>query len=102
RQAGYLLVSRDGNLIVYTSARGVPPAKGVPVERYAIVLIDVARHQQRVVVSSLRANLRPISYEAGNSAVILTGTDTDGTYKLTLADGKLLQVSAYTFLGTLK
>jgi hypothetical protein len=30
RQAGYILVSRNGNLIVYTSARGVPPAKGVP------------------------------------------------------------------------
>ena len=41
-QAGYLLLSRDGNLAVYTSARGVPPAKGVPPERYALVLIDLS------------------------------------------------------------
>jgi hypothetical protein len=101
RQAGYMLASRDGNLIAYTSARGVPPAKNVPPERYAIVVIDLARSEQRVVASLLKVNLRPLSFSPDNSTLMLVGTDTNGTYKLNLTDGNLLQVSGDTYLGTL-
>jgi hypothetical protein len=85
---------------MYTVARGVPPAKGVPPERYAIILADMGQHSQRVLIDGLKVNLRPVAFERGNGVVVLAGTDTDGTYKLTLKDGTLLQVSAYTFLGT--
>jgi hypothetical protein len=100
KQAGWMLLSHDGNLLIYTTARGVPPAKGVPPERYAVVLVDIGQHTQRVLIEGLKVNLRPVAFERGNGVVVLAGTDSDGTYKLTLKDGTLLQVSAYTFLGS--
>jgi hypothetical protein len=100
-QAGNLLFSRDGTLAVYTSARGVAPAKGVPPEQYMLVLVDMTRRQQRVLTDALKSNLRPVAFEADNSTILLTNLDKDGTYKFSLKDGTLLQDSAYTFLGTI-
>ena len=100
-QAGYLILSRDGSLAMYTSARGVPPAKGVPPERYALVLVDVAQHEQRLMTEALPNNLRAVEFEPDNSAVLVVGVDKDGTYKLSLKDRTLLAVSAYTYLGTI-
>ncbi len=100
-QAGYLLISHDGSLVIYTSARGVPPAKGVPPERYALVLTDVARQEQRVLLDQLISSLRAIAFEQDNSAVLLVGADKDGTYKVSLKDENLIQVSAYTYLGAI-
>jgi hypothetical protein len=100
-QAGYIILSRDGALGVYTSARGLPPARGVPPERYAVLLVDLARGEQRLMTDPLVNNLRAVAFEPDNSAVLLVGVNTDGTYKLFLKDGTLLQVSAYTFLGTI-
>jgi hypothetical protein len=100
-QAGYLSIARDGSLAIYTSARGLPPARGVPPERYALILVDVARHEQRLMTDPLVSNLRPVAFEPDNSAVLVVGVDKDGTYKLSVKDGTLLQVSAYTFLGTI-
>jgi hypothetical protein len=98
-QAGNLLVSDDNRLIAYTSARGVPPAKGVPAERYAIVVADLGQRAQRVVIDSLKNNLQPVAFEHDDSALILVGAASDGTYKLSLSGKTLLQVSAYTYLG---
>jgi hypothetical protein len=100
-QAGYLVLSRDGNMAMYTSARGVPPAKGVPPERYALILIDVARREQRLMTPALVNKLRAVTFAPDNSAVLVVGADKDGTFKLSLQDGTLLQVSPYTFLGTI-
>jgi hypothetical protein len=100
-QAGYLILSHDGALAMYTSARGVPPAKGVPPERYALVLVDVVQREQRLMTEALPNNLRAVEFESDNSAVLVVGVDKDGTYKLSLKDKTLLAVSAYTYLGTI-
>jgi hypothetical protein len=100
-RAGNVLISRDGNVIIYTSAHGVAPAKGVPPEQFAIVAVNVPQHQQHVIVSPLKNNLRPVAFAPDDSAVILVGTDTDGTYKLRLKDGDFRLVSVYTFIGTI-
>ncbi len=101
KQAGNILISSDGGLIVYTSARGTPPAKGVPPERYSLILVDANQKSQRILVNSLKLNLRAVAFEPGTQMAILVGANTDGTYKLNLKDGSLLQVSAYSWLGTL-
>jgi hypothetical protein len=100
-QAGNVLFSPDGTLAIYTSARGVAPAKGSPAEQYVLVLVDMTRRQQRVLTDSLKSNLRPVAFEADNSTVLLTSLDKDGTFKFSLKDGTLLPDSAYTFLGTI-
>ncbi len=102
-QAGNVVFSSDNRLVAYTSARGVPPAKGVPPEHYAIVIADLGQRAQRVVIDNLRGNLQPIAFEHDNDMLILVGADSDGTYKLDLSGSgnSLLQVSAYTLLGTI-
>ena len=100
RQAGYMLFSPDGRLAVYTAAHGIPPTKNSP-ERYFIVLVDVERREQRILTDPLISALRPVAFKSDNSAVLLAGTTKDGTYKVTLQDGDFLQVSAYSFLGTI-
>ncbi len=100
-QAGYLILSRDGSVAMYTSARGIAPAKGVPPERYALMLVDLARRDQRLLTDPLVSSLRAVSFDPDNTAALVVGVDKDGTYKLSLKDGTLLQVSAYTFLGTI-
>jgi hypothetical protein len=99
KQAGFPLISRDGNMVVYTSAHGTPPAKGVPPEQYAIIIADAARHLQQILVAPIKSKLRPVAFKSDNSVIVLVGTDSDGTYKLTLKDGNLQNVSAYTFVG---
>ncbi len=101
RQAGNLLISPNGNLVAYISARGVPPAKGVPPEAYAVIVADVARRQQDVIAAPIKVNLRPVAFAPDNSALMLVGVNGDGTYKLTFKDGNLQLVSAYSFLGTI-
>jgi hypothetical protein len=65
------------------------------------VLADFAKGEQRVVTTTLPGNLRAVSFEQDNSAVMLVGVGREGTYKLNLKDGTLLQISASTFLGRL-
>lgn len=100
-QAGNVLISHDGNVIVYTSAHGVAPAKGVPPEQFAVVAVNVPQQLQRVIVSPLKSNLRAVAFSPDDSAVIMVGTDTDGTYKLRLKDGDFRLVSVYTYIGTI-
>jgi hypothetical protein len=70
-------------------------------ERYAIVLIDIAKQEQRSLATLLENNLRPIAFEPDNSAVMLVGTDAGGTYKLPLDGGDLRPVSKDIFLGSI-
>ena len=95
------MLSPDGSLAIYTSARGVRPVRGGAPERYALVLADLTRHEQRLMTDALPDNLRAVAFERDNSAVLVVGVDKDGTYKLSLKDGTLVPVSAYTYLGTI-
>jgi hypothetical protein len=65
------------------------------------VLVDANQQSQRILVNSLKVNLRAVAFESGSQIAILDLVDADGTYKLNLKDGTLLQVSAYSWLGTL-
>lgn len=97
-QAGDVLISDDGNRIVYASARGISAGRS---ERYAIILADRQRNTQSLLTEALTDGLRPLSFTPDGNSVILVGLAKGGTYKLNLASRTMLQVSAYNFLGQL-
>ncbi|HVO42385.1 MAG TPA: hypothetical protein VMT34_07170 [Aggregatilineales bacterium] len=99
-QAGNLLISPDGAYIAYVSARGTPLTRFSPPEQYAVTLVDVKRKVQRTLDTGLQVNLQPMSFSDDNTLLIAVGTDKDGTFKISLKDGTILQSSAYTYLGT--
>lgn len=90
-QAGYVLLSSDGDRALYTVADSAG--------RSALVLAEIAQATQRVLASNLRDPLRPVLLESAYAVVV--GIDRPGTYKIALGDGTLTQISAYTWLGQL-
>ncbi|MFN8418843.1 MAG: hypothetical protein U0528_06330 [Anaerolineae bacterium] len=98
-QAGDVLVSDDGNLIFYASARGLRAGSS---ERYAMILVDRGRKTQTLLTGALIDGIRPVRFSEDGEAVIAVGLNSSGTYKLTLATGDLKQVSAYNWLGELE
>src|SRR5262249_21148780 len=99
--AGNILISHDGTFVLYTMARGTPPTKYSPPEQYSLVLVDTGRQQQRIVATQIPINMQPFAFTNDNDAVMLVGIDKVGTYKLSLKDGTLTQISAYSYLGTI-
>jgi hypothetical protein len=96
-QAGDALLSDKGNLAVYSVASGAFGAKGT---QYALILTDAAQRQQHVIIPPRPDRLRPVTFEP--NVLILVGAEKDGTYRLWLPDGTLTELSADTYLGTLK
>lgn len=96
-QAGYALLSDKGNYAVYSMAKA-GATKSVP-DQYVLILADASQHKQTVILNASQNRLRPIVF--GQNSLILVGVDKDGTYKLSLPDGTLTQVSNYNYLGTL-
>ncbi len=93
-QSGDVLLTERGDLAVYVLARGTANR-----EAYTVVVVDAVSKTQRVLLDSSPNRLRPIAFE--KDAVIFSGWEKDGTYKLPLAGGTLTQISAYSYLGTL-
>ena len=98
-QAGDVLISKDGNQMVYASARGVSAGRS---ERYAVILVDRQRNTQTLLTDALTDGLRPLNFTPDGKSVILVGMAKGGTYKLNLTTQARLQVSAYNFLGQLQ
>jgi hypothetical protein len=98
-QSGYVLISPDGTKAVYSSARGKPPGKGVPAERYVLILADFQQRTQRILTEPSPDALRAIAFTTNNRAIIAVGVGKNGTYKILLESGTVTQESNYTFLG---
>ncbi len=96
-QAGYALLSDKGSYAVYSMAKGTQ-IKGTP-DQYVLVLVDASQRKQSIILAASPVRLRPLIF--GQNSLLLTGVDKDGTYKLSLSDGTLTQISNYTYLGTL-
>jgi hypothetical protein len=97
-QAGNVLITNDGNRLVYASARGISAGRS---ERYTVILVDRQRNTQTLLTDALTDGLRPVSFTPDGNSVILVGLTKGGTYKLNLTTQAMLQVSAYNFMGQL-
>ena len=101
RQAGDLLLNATGTLAAYNAASGLGVEAGLIPEQYALVLVDVAAGQQRVLLPADATRYIPQAFIDEDAALLLTSPTQGGTYKLDLESGTLQQVSDKMFLGVI-
>ncbi|MBN2470290.1 MAG: hypothetical protein JXN59_06145 [Anaerolineae bacterium] len=102
--AGGVLVSDDGRRVVYSLANNLAlDSANSGRERYMLTLMDAATGQQRqLVYNQLLVPLLPLAWTEDGSGVILVHPRQDGTWKLNLQSGEIGQVSAGTWVGTIR
>ncbi len=101
RQAGYLVLNENATLAAYSVAAGVGVEAGLLPEQYALVVVDAASGQGRIVIDPGLDHYRPLEFIDGDTALLVTHLDTGGTYKLEFSSGTLQQVSDKRYLGAI-
>jgi hypothetical protein len=100
-QAGNVLISPDGTLGVY--ALSSISNFGTPRQtvRTVFMLVDLRAMTQRRLTEPITTFVEAIRWTDQNNAIIFTSPQLSGTWKIRVEDGRLQQVAAQTFIGTL-
>ncbi len=69
--------------------------------RSALALADFTAREARLLTEMLPEPLRPLAFTARADSALLLSLSTDSTFKVNLADGTVVRVSAEQYLGTL-
>jgi len=101
RMAGDLLLSDSGALAIYAVAAGVGPETGQFQEQYALVVVDIAGQTQRLVAGPNPVRYRPLAFLDDDGTVLAVGVNQPGTFKIDLATGAVLRISADEYLGAI-
>jgi hypothetical protein len=100
-QAGNVLISPDGTLGIYAlsniSGFGTPNQT----VRTVFMLVDLRAMTQRRLTEPITTFVEAVRWTDQNNAVLFTSPQLSGTWKLRIADGRLQQVAAQSFVGTL-
>ena len=100
--AGDVLISPDGTRAVYAlSEIGDFGATQQPI-RTVFVLADLESMTQTTLTNPLTTFVRPVQWTDDNSAIIFTSPTQDGTWKISLSDGRLDRIAESTYIGTLR
>ena len=101
RDGGNILLSDDGALAVYALSQARHFASEQEEIRTVLVLVDLENGWQRIASSPMPDLARPISFTDENRAVLVALERSDGTLKIDLEDGQMIEVAAATYLGRL-
>ncbi len=100
-QAGSVLISPDGRQAVYVLAQVRDFGRPGQSVRTMFMGADLQTLTQSPLTDPVSTYLEPLAWTEDNSAVIFTSRQTDGTWKIYPAQGRLEKVSEATLLGTL-
>lgn len=101
-QAGDVLFSPDGTRGVYALAQVRDFGGPNQAVQMVFVLVNAVEGTQRTLTQPIFDFLQPVEWTEENTAVIFTGTTTDGTWKLNLDEGRMVRIADASYLGTLK
>lgn len=100
-QAGDILIAPDGTKAVYALSQvsdfGTPRQS----VRTVFVLADLRAYTQAPLTDPITTYVQPTRWTEDNAAVLFTSPQVNGTWKITLADGKLKKVAEAALLGRL-
>ncbi len=96
--AGNILVSPDGTRAAYALTRLGDAEADL---HSVIVLADLEQGRQAIVSGSLPYPLKPLHFTEEGRALVFVAENGGGTWKLDLADGRLLQLAEAAYLGRL-
>ncbi len=100
-QAGDIVISPDGEKAVYAVAQIRDFGTADQSVRTVFVLVDLETMTQSALTEPITTFVEPLAWTEDNSAVIFTSRQRDGTWKISLSDGKLTKVAEATYLGVL-
>jgi hypothetical protein len=98
---GGVLIAPDGTRAVYALARvsdfGTPQQSIQTV----FVLVDLLSMTQEALTRPITTFVRPAAWTEDNSAIIFTSPTQDGTWKISVGEGRLERIATATYLGIL-
>jgi hypothetical protein len=100
-QGGEILIAPDGNLAVYVLSQ-VEFGVADPSVQSLLILIDLVNYTQVSLSEAINSYIKPLSWTDDNSAILVSIPQRNGTWKISLSDGELVQVAEATYLGVLE
>jgi hypothetical protein len=100
-QAGDIVLSPDGTKAVYALSQVKDFGRPTQSVRTVFMLVDLESNTQAPLTDPITTFVEPIAWTEDDSAVIFTSRQRDGTWKVSLSDGKLTKVAEATYLGTI-
>lgn len=101
-QGGDVLIAPDGMRAVYALAEirdfGGPDQS----VRTVFVLVNLSARTQTALTNPITTFVQPVAWTEDNTAVIFTSPEQDGTWKVSVSDGRLAKIAAAAYLGTLQ
>jgi len=101
-QAGDVLVSEDGMYAVYalSQVRGFGTTEQIV--RTVFILVDLLTLEQEIINNPITTFVHPVAWTEDNTALLFTGNQQNGTWKINLEDGQLVKVANATYIGRLR
>jgi len=99
--AGDVLIAPDGSRAVYALAQISSDATAATPIRSVFVLVDLVALTQDALTDPVATFVRPVEWTEDNSAIIFTSPTLDGTWKISLATGRLERIAEATYIGRL-
>lgn len=100
--AGDVLISPDGSRAIYALSNIRDFGTLNQAVETVFMLIDLQSMTQSPLTDTLTTYLHPVQWTEDNSAVLFTSPQQNGTWKVFLSDGELVQVSDASYIGTLR
>lgn len=103
-QAGAMIIAPDNTRAVYALAQVRDFGGANQTVRTVFVLVDLVERTQSTLTQPINNFVRPVDWTEDNTAVIVASADPtlDGTWKVTLDEGRVTRIASATYLGTLK
>jgi hypothetical protein len=98
-QAGDILISPDGQHAVYALAQIKNFGTSNQSVETVFMLVDLTRMTQDTLTQPITTFVRPLAWTEDDTAVLFTSPQRNGTWKVSLSDGKLNKVAEATYLG---
>ncbi len=100
-QAGDILLSPDGTKAVYALSQVKDFGRSTQSVRTVFMLVDLELLTQTPLTDPITTFVEPLMWTEDNSDVIFTSRQRDGTWKVSLSDGKLTKVAEATYIGSI-
>lgn len=98
-QAGDVVISPDGSRAVYALAQVREFGRPGQSIQTVFALVDLLTMTQTALTNPITTFVEPLAWTEDNTAVLLTSSQRDGTWKISLTDGTLVKIAEATYLG---
>jgi hypothetical protein len=100
-QGGEILIAPDGSLAVYVLSQ-VEFGVANPEVQSLLILVDLTNYSQRQLSEPISSYLKPFAWTDDDSAVLVSIPQRNGTWKISLDTGELVQVAEASYIGLLE